>query len=74
VSTRPRFSAGRPRALFETDVSGSITSGMARFDVSADGQRFVVVRQLAAAGGSTLVVALDWFEELRAQAPAAGRQ
>jgi eukaryotic-like serine/threonine-protein kinase len=74
VSTRPRFSAGRPKALFEPDASGSITSGMARFDVSADGQRFVVVRQLAAAGGSTLVVALDWFQELRAQAPAAGRQ
>ena len=73
IGSRPSFTAGRPELLFETDLSGHGLSGMGGFDVSADGQRFLMVRQVAASGGSAVHVVLDWFEELRTLAPIPAR-
>jgi serine/threonine-protein kinase len=69
VTLQPAFSAGRPESLFETDHWGRGTGGIRGYDVSADGQRLVMVRQRSVSGGSAVHVVLEWFEELRALAP-----
>ncbi|HEX6883716.1 MAG TPA: protein kinase [Planctomycetota bacterium] len=69
VRLEPDFSAGRPELLFETDLSGRGTAGIRGFDVSADGQRFLMVRERSASGGSELHVVLGVFEELLRLAP-----
>jgi eukaryotic-like serine/threonine-protein kinase len=62
VQTTPSFHVtGTPKMLFEK--SGG-------YDVSADGKRFLMVRQGAPAGQSNQInVVLNWFEELRRRAP-----
>ena len=45
IETDPTFRAGTPRRLFDIDVPGGLGLGrVARFDVTADGQRFVVTQ------------------------------
>jgi len=69
VSMEPSFSAGRQQTLFEIDLTTRGTSGLAGYDVSCDGQRFVMVRQRAGEGGVNVNIVLNWFEELRALSP-----
>ena len=59
------FRAGAPRALFGGRfVTGNVTN----WDISPDGQRFVLVRSSDAAGpGLPMNVVLNWFDHLRAQ-------
>ncbi len=66
----PTFSAGRPRVLFENQLPAPSSSGLATYDVSADGQRFVMVRKPFAAGGASINIVLNWAQELRSLAPA----
>ena len=64
IVTSPTFSAGPGRALFP--VEGYITSNLhARYDVTADDQRFVIVRRddLTQEGG--LILVQNFFEELK---------
>lgn len=69
VSTQPTFSAGRPAAIFEGDylASGFPLTGVT-YDVTRDGQRFLMVKQNAASAGPINVV-VNWFEELRRLVP-----
>jgi serine/threonine-protein kinase len=69
VTLEPRFSAGRPQFLFETSFTARGNSGLAGYDVSGDGQRFVMVQQHAMQQGANVNVVLNWFEELRRLAP-----
>jgi Tol biopolymer transport system component len=68
VVTRPDFSAGTPRPLFEApyDEAGA---PYASYDVSRDGERFIMVRSGEAHDVSRLIVVLDWFSELDAKLP-----
>ena len=68
VATTPSFSADRPEALFE-DVYAARASGLADYDVSQDGQRFVMIRERAEEGGAEVHIVLDWFTEVLAAAP-----
>jgi serine/threonine-protein kinase len=61
--TEPSLRAGRPRPLFEFD-SPSNPHGLPSFDVSADGERFVMLRERSAESGAELHVVLGWFGEL----------
>lgn len=63
------FSAGRPRQLLETELSARGSSGLASYDVSPDGQRFVMVRERTGVEGAQLNVVLGWFKELGNMAP-----
>lgn len=72
ISTQPNLSVGRPRALFSADrlrrdLGGA--GGTSHFyDVSADGQRFVVVEKASPAEGGESVaiqVVQYWYEEFR---------
>jgi hypothetical protein len=75
VATQPSFSAGKPRMLFEgqyltTDWPLISTS----YDVSADGQRFLMVKATEQASSATQInVVLNWFEELKQKVPTGGK-
>jgi hypothetical protein len=73
VQTTPTFSAGKPSKLFDaewwTGQSGRT------YDVSADGQRFLAIKDPVTAGApgasiTTFTVALNWTEELKQKVPA----
>ncbi len=64
VETEPVFVAKDPQRLFEGRFTGS-------FDVTADGQRFVMAQSVEDLGAlvTELRVVLNWFEELKRLAP-----
>ncbi len=68
VATRPSFAAGKPRVLFEGQYAtpGRPLSGIT-FDVSPDGQRFLMTKQATSA--PQINVVLNWFEELKQKVP-----
>ena len=66
VETDPTFSNGVPRMLFEGSYLRSDRFGMPYYDVSPDGQRFLMLTSPSKAG---LHVVLNWFEELERLVP-----
>jgi serine/threonine-protein kinase len=74
VVTSPQFKASAPRQLWEGTYSEGIAAscGMpgvssSNYDVTADGQRFLMVRDLDQSAFSTsIVVVLNWVEQLKA--------
>jgi serine/threonine-protein kinase len=75
VRTAPSFSAGNPTKLFEGRYFSA--TGGRTYDVSADGQRFLMITADAAtnepASTSTpasMVVVERWFEDLKQRVPA----
>ena len=72
VSTQPTFSAGKPAMLFEKEYAASQfpATGIA-YDVSPDGQRFLMVKEIEQSSSATQInVVLNWFEELKRRVPA----
>jgi hypothetical protein len=70
ITAGPSFQAGAPRLLFEKPYERS-PNPIPYYDVSPDGQRFLMVRE----GGdepppSQINVVLNWFEELKRRVPA----
>jgi eukaryotic-like serine/threonine-protein kinase len=67
-----RFRAGTPRPLFgdtyDRDVGAGVAAGIANYDVTAEGERFVMVRREVSAEAE-LVVVLNWVEELKRLLP-----
>jgi eukaryotic-like serine/threonine-protein kinase len=72
VATQPSFSAGKPRLLFERQYYKSDWPLISTaYDVSADGQRFLMVKGTEQAASVTQInVVLNWFEELKQKVPA----
>ncbi len=69
-STSSNFSASSPEMLFEGEfLSEPSASGSRTYDVSADGQRFLMVE--AGETRAELHVVLNWLEELEARVPGA---
>ncbi|MCH8142844.1 MAG: PD40 domain-containing protein [Proteobacteria bacterium] len=65
----PVLSVGHPEALFSVDSSVVRSSNKARFyDVSADGERFLMV-ETERERGATLVVILNWLDEVERLVP-----
>ena len=66
------FSAGTPTKLFEGYVFGLGRN----YDVSRDGQRFLMIKD-EAAGRETaaprMVIVLNWLEELKSHVPTGSR-
>jgi serine/threonine protein kinase len=74
VTTSPTFNAGAPRLLWEGVYARGTGSscGMpgvasSSYDVSADGERFLMVRDDAPPDASRIVVVLNWAEEVKAR-------
>jgi len=69
--TQPTFTTGTPRLIFE-GLYDQIGGGNTNYDVTADGQRFVMVKPAGqeAAAPTQIHVVLNWFEELKRRVPA----
>jgi serine/threonine-protein kinase len=69
LTPTPSFVAGPPVKLFEgTGFAGSGSSGSAQtFDISTDGRRFLMIK--TARAEPSLVLVLNWFEELKRLLP-----
>ena len=68
ITTEPTFSAGIPQLLFEGDFQTGIVS-RADYDVTPDGQRFLMVQLGGVLEVSQINVVLNWFEELKRRVP-----
>jgi Tol biopolymer transport system component len=71
VTKQSSFSAGKPHVLFEGEYFASQfpLAGTA-YDVSPDGQRFLMVKETEQATSITQInVVLNWFEELKEKVP-----
>jgi serine/threonine protein kinase/Tol biopolymer transport system component len=66
VRTNPVFSVTGARILFSASRFGSFEASP-QYDVSADDQRFLMLRPLAGADPDRLIVVENWFEELKAK-------
>jgi len=69
VETQPTFTAGTPQVLFagvEYPLDGG---GHPHYDISADGQHFLMKSLPQDAGPRSLYVVLNWFEELKRLVP-----
>jgi eukaryotic-like serine/threonine-protein kinase len=64
VATTPTFRAGTPRALFLTPIwGGAATNNVTRYDVTADGKKFLINTLEAdanSAAASPITVVLNW--------------
>jgi Tol biopolymer transport system component len=67
------FSAENPRLLFEGHFVPS-RRGDAAYDVSPDGQRFLMVKRVQESIPTQLNIILNWFEELKRRVPAGKRR
>ena len=71
VTTQPAFSAGRPSMLFEGDyLASTFPATGVTYDVTRDGQRFLMVKETPQASDMRINVVANWFEELKRLAPA----
>ena len=74
--TEPAFRRGNPESLIESSAY-YLNPFFRSFDISPDGQRFLMIKEGAAAsdaddpfaGLTRLVVVQNWFEELNARVP-----
>jgi len=71
TTTQPSFSAGKSRLLYEGQYLTSVFPQLGTaYDVSPDGQRFLMVKELEQATSPTQInVVLNWFEELKRRVP-----
>lgn len=74
VELQPTFKPGTALRLFKNDgYTGRGRQISARtYDLSPDGQRFLMIKvqpEAAGASGPTLMVVLNWFEELKRTVP-----
>jgi len=69
VTTTPQVTLSTPRVLFEQRYAYGAGITMANYDVTQDGQRFIMVKDES--GAARLNIILNWLSELRRVAPAA---
>ena len=71
IDPAQNFSAGNPTVLFEGDyVASNFPLTSPGYDVSPDGQRFLVVKEIEPAATATEInVVVNWTEELKRRVP-----
>jgi len=69
IATQPIFSAGKPKMLFEGPYVPTPRS-FPDYDVSPDGQRFLMLKASEQAQAAQINVVQNWFEELKQRVPA----
>ncbi len=68
ITTRPSFSAGKPRMLFAEEYAAAPGSDSApEYDVSLDGQRFLMLKDAnsSSATQSQIIMVQNWSQELK---------
>jgi serine/threonine protein kinase/Tol biopolymer transport system component len=68
IANQPGFAAGKPRILFEGRYQQSPVQS-ADYDVSPDGQRFLMLKPTEQAAPTQINVVQNWFEELKQRVP-----
>ena len=71
VSTASDATLATPRVIFERPYAYGSTVALTNYDVSSDGQRFLMVK--SESGVAHLSVVLNWFSELTRLAPGGSR-
>jgi eukaryotic-like serine/threonine-protein kinase len=72
VETKPVFAASKPKLLFEAHYETGFSPFERGYDLSPDGQRFLMIKASEQESAATqLNVVLNWSDELRRLAPAA---
>ena len=66
VTTEPAFTSGKPKLLFEGEYAGF--GFRAVYDVTADGERFLMIKN-SEQQVTQINVVLNWFEELKRLVP-----
>jgi Tol biopolymer transport system component len=66
INTQSGFSAGSPKVLFQGPYQ-TLTASTPNYDVSADGQRFLMLEPTEQT--AQINVVLNWFEELKQKVP-----
>jgi len=70
VETEVVFAAERPRLLFDASgTRGPAGYGTPNFDITPDGQHFVMMRRSEASAPTQINVVLNWFKELERLVP-----
>jgi hypothetical protein len=71
VMTKPAFSAGKPKLLFEASY-GAAPGGSLTMMCPPNGQRFLMLKpsEGQAQAAAQINVVLNWFEELKRKVPA----
>jgi eukaryotic-like serine/threonine-protein kinase len=74
IETKPNFTAAKPKLLFKGNYVVGPFSFRPNYDVSADGQRFLMVKAAEQQQAvSEIKLVLNWSEELKHLAPAGTR-
>jgi eukaryotic-like serine/threonine-protein kinase len=68
VVTTPTLSVGKPRRLFERPYAHS-NAFWANYDVTANGERLLMVKAVAPVAPTKINVVLNWFTELQQRVP-----
>jgi eukaryotic-like serine/threonine-protein kinase len=68
IAAQSGFAAGKPRMLFEGQYELSPVQSD-NYDVSSDGQRFLMLKPTVQAAPTQINVVLNWFEELKRRVP-----
>jgi serine/threonine-protein kinase len=71
IETEPELSVGTPRTLFEGRFLPASSSDelASSYDISPDGQRFLMIKREQDLVPTELIVILNWFEELKRLVP-----
>jgi len=72
IAVEPSFRAGTPRMLFEGKYAVRDALPETNFDISPDGQRFLMIKNpelTTQSAPAQINVVLNWFEELKAKVP-----
>ena len=70
IETVPVFSRERAQHVFEADYDADPRRGL-NYDVSPDGQRFLMVSSTQESAPTETNVVVNWFEELTERVPVA---
>jgi serine/threonine-protein kinase len=68
LETEPQFSLGKPTLLFETAWADD-GEGIANYDISKNGQEFIMIRSEEESAATRLIFVLNWFDELKRLVP-----
>ena len=70
IEAEPELSVGTPKLLFEERLLGTGPVQLPRnYDVSLDGQRFLMIQREQDLVPTEIIVILNWFEELKRLVP-----
>jgi len=71
IKTQPTLTVGKPRLLFEGyEINNQGNRLAANYDVTADGQRFIMLKSSDQQAATTQIIfVVNWFEELKQRVP-----